>query len=146
MILTVVKNMKEVEPEYLLMFKVGNFYYAYGKDSYILSYLFDYKIKMVQNEIPSCGFPKNAIRKVQARLELNKINYMLLDKRNNFDVDEKMDNKNLNEYNEIYDRAKDYIKIRNKIQNLSQQLILQIKTEDIKDKLKRIEGIINEGR
>ena len=146
MILTIVKNMKEVEPAFLLMFKIGNFYYAYGRDSYILSYFFGYKIKMVQSEIPSCGFPKNAISKVEAKLEHHKINYMLLDKRNNYDVDDKSDNGNLNQYNIFYEKSKQYIKIRNKINNLSQELILQIENEGIKDKLKRIEDIINEGR
>ena len=33
MILTIVKNMKEIESDSVLMFKIGNFYYAYGKDS-----------------------------------------------------------------------------------------------------------------
>ena len=39
-----VKNIKEIHPDTLLLFKVGVFCESYGKDSYILSYLFDYQI------------------------------------------------------------------------------------------------------
>ena len=40
-----------------------------------------------------------------------KINYINVDRRNNYEVDEKSDNKNLNKYDEIFEKAKQYIKI-----------------------------------
>lgn len=40
-----VKNIKEIHPKSLLLFKVGAFCEAYGKDSYIISYLFDYQVR-----------------------------------------------------------------------------------------------------
>ena len=41
------KNIKEVHPNALVCYKVGAFVNCYGKDAYIISYLFDYKIRMV---------------------------------------------------------------------------------------------------
>lgn len=41
------KNIKQVHMDSIIvvLFKIGSFYHAYSKDSYILSYLFEYKIK-----------------------------------------------------------------------------------------------------
>ena len=44
-IMNMVKNIKEIHPKSLLLFKVGAFCEAYGKDSYIISYLFDYQVR-----------------------------------------------------------------------------------------------------
>ena len=40
-----VKNIKEIHPKSLLLFKVGAFCEGYGKDSYIISYLFNYQVR-----------------------------------------------------------------------------------------------------
>lgn len=50
----------------ICLIKFGNFYHAYGKDAYILSYLFNYKIDLLKNE---CGFPLVSLNKVMAKLE-----------------------------------------------------------------------------
>ena len=59
--------------------------------------------------IVSCGFPIESINKIMAKLENKKINYLIVDRRNNYDVDEFYDNKNLNTYNQTYEKAKQYI-------------------------------------
>lgn len=46
-IINVVKNIKQIHPEYIAIIKVGKFYYSYGKDAYIISYIFNYKIKKI---------------------------------------------------------------------------------------------------
>ena len=53
-----VRNIKEIHPKTLLIFKVGAFCESYGKDSYIISYLFGYKLKKIEN-MTMCGFPLN---------------------------------------------------------------------------------------
>ncbi len=53
-----------------------------------------------------CAFPKNSLNKVIATLENRKINYIIVDRRNNYEVVEKLDNKNLNKYEEIFEMAK----------------------------------------
>lgn len=38
-------DLKNKYLEYIIMIKVGNFYYSYDDDGIILNYLFNYKIK-----------------------------------------------------------------------------------------------------
>ena len=138
------KNIKEIHTDYVLCFKVGSFYHSYAKDAYIMSYLFGYQIKNATNNMSSIRFPKNALAKVQSRLEKEKINYMLIDTRNDYDVDEKSDNKNLNTYFEKYENAQKYIRLKRKIDRITESLILEINSDKIKEKLRKIEEIIDE--
>ena len=82
----------------------------YGKDAYIISYIFDYKLKKVE-EVYMCGFPQDSYNKVIAKLEEKKINYMILVRRNNYEIDEFCDNKNLNTYTTYFEKAKWSLKI-----------------------------------
>ena len=93
--------------------RFGAFYNCFGKDAYILSYLFKYRIKK-DNQVAMCGFPKGGMVKIMAKLEQQKINYLMIDTRNNYDVDYKMDFKNINTYEEKLEKAKRYVKIRKK--------------------------------
>lgn len=146
-VLTMVKNIKEIHPEYILFFKIGSFCNVYGKDAYILSYLFDYKIKNEKENVKVTGFPKNAMAKVMAKLEREKINYMIIDTRNNYDVDEKVDNKNLNRYVEVSEKSYEYVKLKVRINNIYDMLIENIdKKDEIREKIRKIEEIIYESR
>ncbi len=80
-----------------------------------------------------------------AKLEDKKINYMVMDTRNNYDVDYKIDNKNLNEYDEVFEKARRYVKLKRKIDRISEQLVKEIEKDTIEEKLKKIEEIANEG-
>lgn len=143
-VLNMAKNIKEIHTEFILLFKVGSFYHAYGKDAYIMSYLFGYQMKNKKDNIYEIGFPKNIVPKVTAKLENEKINYMLIDTRNNYDVDEKSDNKNLNTYLKKLDTSLKYIRLKRRIDRISEVLILEINNENIKEKLRKIEEIIDE--
>ena len=88
-IINMVKNIKEIQSKTIVLLKVGAFCERYGKDSYILSYLLGYEIKEVKDGIYKVGFSKKAIKKVIAKLEEEKIDYLLLNVKNNYDVDEK---------------------------------------------------------
>lgn len=107
-IINMVKNIKEIHPRDILLIKTGTFYNAYGKDAYIISYLFNYKLTKKEN-IYSCSFPAVKLNNVLATLEHKKINYILLDKRNNYDLDSQSDNKNLNQYDKILEKSKEKI-------------------------------------
>ena len=111
-----VENIRRVYPEKVLCYLIGSFYQCFEKDAYILSYLFGYKIKYIKQDIPMIGFPKNALAKVQALLEHQKIDYIFLDTRNNYDVDFKNENGNLNKYKEVSDKASNYVKIQLRIE------------------------------
>lgn len=109
-IIETIKIIKKVQINNIVLLKVGKFIYSYGKDAYIMSYIFKYKIKLNKENIYICGFPKEKLNKVMATLENKKINYAVLDRRNNYRVDEKDDNKNLNKYNEYLEKAIKYVK------------------------------------
>jgi len=71
----------------VILRKNGGFYAVYDDDTYILNYLFNYKIK--DNKV---GFPVSALNKVINVLENNLINYRVIDgnevdykKRNNYE-------------------------------------------------------------
>lgn len=59
-IINIIQNVKEIHKNYVTLVKIGNFYNCYGKDSYIISYLFNYKISLITNSIYMCAFPKSA--------------------------------------------------------------------------------------
>ena len=69
-----------------------------------------------------------------------------LDKVNNYEDDEKSDNKNLNQYDEIFEKAHKYVTIRNRIENINQELLKNIDEPNIKEKILRVEEIIYERR
>ena len=140
------KEIKKVHSEFVILYKVGAFIQCFGKDAYIMCYIFDYNIQNTKEDVPSCGFPKKAISKITAKLERKKINYILIDTRNNYDVDEKSENGNLNTYNEVLEKAQKYVKIRQKINKINEALIKQIEHENIMDKIKKVEEIVYEGR
>ena len=68
-----IDTIKDVHQNYVCMYKVGTFYHVYNKDAYIMSYIFDYKIKEVGNELKECVFPLSALPKVTAKLESSKM-------------------------------------------------------------------------
>ena len=51
------KRIREVHPDCIMLYKSGNFYKVFGKDAYILSNLFDYNIKIIEQNVATCGFP-----------------------------------------------------------------------------------------
>lgn len=141
--MTVLQEIKAIHPEYIALIKVGNFYNVYLKDAYILSYLFDYKIREYSDNIKTCGFPVVSLKKVIARLENKKINYLIIDRRNNYELDEKFDMGNLNKYSEIYNKAKKQINLKTRIDKVSQYMHENINKESTLEILKKIEQEIN---
>lgn len=117
-IINIVKNIKQVHPEHIILIKIGKFYYSYSKDAYIISYIFGYKLKNIEENIKVCAFPVFILNKIMAKLEENKINYIIIDRRNNYGVDEKFDNGNLNKYNLYLEKSKKYIKFSTKIDDI----------------------------
>ena len=63
-IINIVKNIKQVHPEHIILIKIGKFYYSYRKDAYIISYIFGYKLKNIE----VCAFPVFILNKIMAKL------------------------------------------------------------------------------
>lgn len=139
---TIIKSVKQIHKEDVVLVQMGKFYYAYGKDAYILSDLFGYKLNEFETNIYSVGFPSNSYSKVISRLEQLKINYLILDKRNNYDVLEFQNYKNLNNYNEYFEKAKKENLIKIRIQKINEYLLKNINSAHIKEKIYEIEKIL----
>ena len=127
----------------LCIIKIGNFYHAYGKDSFILSYLFNYKIDLFKNE---CGFAMVSLNKVLAKLEDEKLNYIVIDKRNNYDVELQQDFKNLNKYEAVYAKSKNYVNYKSRVDNINKNLMELIHKQDFRKLLGEVEKLIDERR
>lgn len=144
--MTMIQEIKKVHTYDVVLVKIGQFFHAYGKDAYIVSYLMEYKLS-VKDNIYTVGFPTKIINKVMSKLENEKINYIILDRQNNYDVEEKSDNKNLNKYQETYEKAKEYINIKNRVNKICKYLENNMLKKECKEKIRKIEEIIqDEGR
>lgn len=141
-IITMIKSIKQIHPKEVMLVKMGDFYHAYGKDSYILSYLMGYKLSIIEENCSTCGFPQKSLNKIQAKLEDKKINYILLDKRNNYYVDYFSDNKNLNTYDDEFAKAHKYINLKKRIDNIYVSLLKDINKEETKGKIFEIEKLL----
>ena len=144
--LTMVKAIKQIHPKDVVLFKIGSFYHSYSKDAYILSYLFGYKTKKIEENYSTCGFPSSSLAKNLAKLEEKKINYVIVDKRNNYEDEERSDNKNLNQYEETFEKAHKYVTVKNRIDNIYNSLIEDLNKENIKEKISKVEEIVYERR
>ena len=139
-----IRTIKKVHIKDIAMVQVGKFIYAYGKDAYIMSYVFGYKVRLIENNIYVCGFPRNKVKNVMATLENKKINYIILDRRNSYRVDEKSDNKNLNKYDAYLDKAMKYVKRKQKIDYIYDYLINNIEKDEIDKIIKVLKKEIDE--
>ena len=142
-IINMIQTIKLVHKLDIILVKIGKFYQVYGKDAYIISYLFGYKLKRVEN-VMVCGFPLSSVNKIISILEDKKINYLIVDRRNNYEVDERLDNKNLNNYTKYFEKAKKYISYKTRIDNINNFLLESIDKEDFKDIIRKMEDVINE--
>ena len=139
-----VKTIKQIHNEDVVLIKIGSFYHGYRKDSYILSYLFGYKRKIIGENFGDTGFPVTAIQKVKYALENNKINYITIDRAHNYEVEDQVDFKSENNYKKTYEKAHKYIGISNRIYEIQRFLLENIEDDDIKTKIERIEKILYE--
>ncbi len=99
-------------------------------------------MKIKETNIYSCAFPRQSFSKVIANLENNKINYIVVDRRNNYEVEEKSDNKNLNNYKNYFQKAQKYINIKISAEKIYNYIMGNIEENTIKEKIKKIEEII----
>ena len=58
-----------------------------------------------------------------AKLESKKINYMIVDSRDNYDIEEKMEFGNLNTYEKQFEISKIYVNNQKRIEKINEYLI-----------------------
>lgn len=72
-VIKMVETIKEIHPHVIIFYEIGAFYYTYGKDAYILLYLFNYKLREVSNSnLYSCAFPKKYINRIKFKIDITK--------------------------------------------------------------------------
>ncbi len=137
--LNMMETIKVIHKEDVVLVKVGTFYTAYGKDAYIINYLFNYKLNKTQ-DVYTSAFPISSLAKVTAILEQNKINYIVLDRRNNYDVEQQVDNKNLNKYHKFLELSKVKVRKNKRIEEILECL------KDDEELIEEVEKLIYERR
>ena len=136
------KVIRDMNPNSLILFKMGTFYHGYGKDAYLLSYLFGYQLKTLDGMISTCGFPISAVEKIVKELNNKKINYILIAKNNNYAIEDEVIFEKENKYNDFSEKAYKYIVKKNKIDGISAYLIDSINDDNFQDKIMKIEKIL----
>ena len=144
-VIKMAEQIKQIHPNYLLIFKVGAFCLTYGKDSYIMAANFNYMLKITSG-VQSCGFSKKVLRKVMATLEDRKINYLIIEPRNDYDVEEKSDNKNLNTYEQEFKASYKIVKQKVKIEKIKERLELYIGKDEFRNIIRKVEDVLDENR
>ena len=125
----------------LILYKRGNFYRCYDEDSYILAYLLDYRVTMTDNNDMS-GFPIGNLDKVLDEFEKNKISYIVYDSIKEGKIKAECDFGQESKYAEINEKAYEYVKVRNRIEKIYDNLKEKINEKSITDILVKIEGIL----
>lgn len=82
--------------KYIILIKSGNFYIALADDAKILNNVLGYQIKEFSNTV-KVGFPIISLNKVIDKLDLLKINYMVID--NNVSLKRKFNKNNWQIFN-----------------------------------------------
>ena len=145
-IVDTVRTIKKIQIKDVIMIIIGKFIYSYGKDAYIMSYIFGYKLKLIEDNIYVCAFPRSSLNKVMATLENKKINYIVLDRRNNYREDEKFNSGNLNKYDDYIKKAIKYVRRKNQIDGICEFLKNNIEKDEFEETIIEIKKIINERR
>lgn len=136
------QKIKDSYPYTVCLMDCGMFYRCYDEDAYIISYLCGYKINSSSvNDM--AGFPNNSIKEVTIKLMNNKIDYKIFKvNKYSLDVIDSFSFNDENLYEATYEKSYRYIKIKCKIERLSQKLIERIENNKIDDILDKIEKII----
>ena len=137
-----IKSIKQIHDKDVCLFRMGGFYHTFGNDSNIISYFLGYKVRDIEGGMTECGFPVDSISKILRKLEDNKINYVIIDKRNNYNVEEKENYRNLNRYNKFAEKAKIYVNCKKRIDKINQYLMNNIYDTEIKDVISNMENVI----
>ena len=131
---------KEKYREYVVLIKSGIFYEVYNNDVGIIYSLFHYKIRNIGNNF-NIGFPINGISNVCNILDYKKINYIVLEKEDEYKIvlKKKFNKNNYNEYKIDLSRLS---YLNNRINNITYKLNNKIMDNNIEDILFKVERLI----
>ena len=104
--------------------------------------MFDYKLR--RDKYVSCGFPLSALNKVKVELEKENVDYIVVDKRNEYEVICKEEFKKENKYEEILAIGKTKELIKRKAEKINKYIIENITNEWVVKKIKKLEEVLYE--
>ncbi len=79
-----------------------------------------------------------------SKLEEKKINYIIIEPRNNYDVEEKSDNRNLNTYEDEFKKAYLIEQQKRRVKKINEKLNKYVGQKEFKIVIKKMEEILNE--
>lgn len=97
-VINMVNSIKDLFPDYVVFIKIGTFHECNNNYVYIISYLFKYKLKTLISKDITCDFPVVLINKIKYVLENHNINYLMVDKKHNYEEIKKMNFKRFCKY------------------------------------------------
>lgn len=89
-------------------------------------------------------FQKKYYGRIMSKLEEKKINYIIIEPRNNYDVEEKSDNRNLNTYEEEFKKAYLIEQQKRRVKKINEKLNKYVGQKEFKIVIKKMEEILNE--
>lgn len=105
--LDTVRTMRRFYPNNVIFVKVRKVYRVFDNDVYILSYIFNYKVKTEENNINVSDFSEAALNKIVTKLNDMKINYLIIDMHAGNDIFKRADFKEKNKYQNFASKFKD---------------------------------------
>lgn len=134
-------NYKMEYNEYILIFKVGNFYTVYENDCTIINLLTGYKINVI-NESQRLGFPISSFEKTLKKIEYQKINYLVLEKiEQNYEIVLKKKYRP-NNYQQCNIKSDIESKINKELANLKIKILNKTNQNNYKEIIEKVKNVI----
>ena len=112
--------------------------------AYIIANLFGYSVKIVSENVAQVGFPLSSVYKVKGKLEEKKINYMIIDPRNEYNIDEVKEFNNLNTYENEFKKSYSANKHRKWIRKICEEMELLMEKPNFKEIIRKVEDVLDE--
>ena len=91
--------------------------------------------------MPTCGFPITSISKIENILEKSKVNYVEVDRANNYNEDKKHVDPQVNNYDQMLKKSKNAVDIILRIHKVNEYLMENEDTKDIYEILNMVENV-----
>ena len=132
------KKYKQEYSDYITFIKSGTFYISFNNDAYVMHNIFNYQIKKVNGGF-KVGFPIQSIEKIEDKLKIISVNYIIVEDEN---IKTKKEFKN-NNYSS-YTANKNYSILYNRIDNISNTLKKNVDHNNIESIIYKMENILCE--
>lgn len=126
---------------YIIIYKVGNFYNVLGKDTVILHEIMHYQIKE-HTGIPKIGFPIISLEKVLRALTKAKMNYLVLEKEEGIVKIKIKKRFKDNAYEDYSKQSESLYEKKEQIKKVENLLLEKIEDADFSLYIKRIEELL----